>query len=128
MRYLVILFPFLLLIEAGCRKEYLQSPDPERFKQALLTGNPNDAEREINKVCARLQGSPDSKAGLTHLAAAISSQLSISTTVLCYDCIYTAPAQSEIALSVTSGGVQKVKIIDICFIAGNQFAFAGIHD
>jgi hypothetical protein len=128
MRFLVILFPLLMLIEAGCRKENLQSPDPERFKQAILTGNPSDAEREINKVCAGLQVSSDSKADLTRLAAAISSQFSIRTTVLCHECIYTFPAQSEIAVSVTSAGIQKDKIIDICYTGGNQFVFAGMHD
>ncbi len=127
-RFFSIVIFIFLLFAAGCSKEHLQSPDCNKLKDAILAGNPDEVENEINKACATLPDPNDSKNDLTRLAATISGQCNINAVVLCYNCIYTSPAQSEIKISISSAGIQKDKIIDISFTSDNKFVFAGMHD
>ena len=128
MRFFSIIISIFLLITISCSKEHLQRPDCSNLKNALLEGKPDEAENEINKICSALTDIENSRQDLNRLATAISGQCQVSAAVLCYDCINTNPAQSEIRISVTFPGGQKDKIIDISYSEDNKFLFVGMHD
>jgi hypothetical protein len=106
----------------------MQQADSNKLKAAILAGKPDDVETEINKVCASLSNSSsNSDYALTELSNAILVQCKLNASVLCYNCISTLPAQSELKIAVSYQGIQKVKIIDISR-SGNRLVFAGMHD
>jgi hypothetical protein len=122
-----ILILFSLLAIAGCTKDKLQPVNSDKLQKAILAGNPDEAEAEINKVCATLPEGADSELTIQSLTRAISVQCRLTAVVLCHNCIATRPAQSEIKISVNYQGLLKDKIIDITRM-GNKYIFAGMHD
>ena len=117
----------LLLTFTACTKDDVQPASSDKLQRAILAGNPDAVEAEINKVCASITAVTGSANELDHLNNAIISQCKVNAVVLCHDCIFTLPAQSEIRISVNYQGLQKEKIIDITR-SGNRFVFAGMHD
>jgi len=124
-----LFLPAIVLVFAftACSKDHLQKANSDKLQRAILAGNPDEVETEINKVCASVAAVSDSENALFDLSSAISAPCQVSTVVLCYSCIQTLPAQSEIKISVNYQGLKKDKIIDITR-SGNRFVFAGIHD
>lgn len=122
-------FPAILLLLAitACTKDDMQPASSDKLQLAILAGNPDNVETEINKVCSSLTAGTDSENLLNELSKAILSQCKVNAVVLCYNCISTMPAQSEIKISVNYHGLQKDKIIDITR-SGNKYIFAGMHD
>ena len=127
MRLLSFILVFFIIAAAGCRKDEMQPANCDKLQQSILAGNPNEVETEINRICGSLTNSTDSRESLEALADKISSQCKVSAVTICYNCIYTLPAQSEIKISVSGAGTQKDKIIDITR-SGDKFVFAGMHD
>jgi len=117
----------LLLTFSACTKDDMQPANGDKLQRAILAGNPDDVETEINKVCASISQSADSENALNDLSNAIISQCKVNAAILCYNCISTLPAQSEIKISINYQGFQKNKVIDITK-SGNRFLFAGMHD
>lgn len=129
MRLLYLLFGMVqfIVVISGCSKDRDQSGDCNKLQQAIVSGNPDEVETEINKICVSLTGVEDSRQGLETLTNKISSFCNINAEALCYNCIYTMPGQSEIMLSFMNAGVQKNKIIDIIY-SDNKFSFRGMHN
>lgn len=126
-RLLVPGLAFLTIGLFSCSKDDMKPADCSTLQQAILTGNPDEVETEINRISRSLVNTPDSEEGLAILVNKISSQCSISAVMVCYGCIKTLPEQSEIKLSINNSGSQKNKIIDIVR-SGDKFVFAGMHD
>lgn len=126
-RFLFMGLVFLSLVAFGCKKDEMLPADCGKLQEAILAGNPDDVETEINRICSSLINAPDSHEGLKALTDKISSECKVSADTLCYDCIKTLPAQSEIRISVIAVDLQKDKIIDI-IRSGDKFVFAGMHD
>jgi hypothetical protein len=126
-RFLPFILGFLIVTAASCQKDEMQPANCDKLQQAILAGNPNEVEIEINRISESLAATPDSQAGLDELNKAISAQCKVGAVTFCYNCIETLPAQSEIKISVSGGGTQKNKIIDI-IRSGDKFVFAGMHD
>lgn len=117
----------LFLAISACTKDDMQPASSDKLQRAVLAGNPDEVETEINKVCASMPAPDDSENALNELSKAILAQCDVSASVVCYNCISTLPAQSEIKISVNYQGLKKDKIIDITRSA-NRFVFAGMHD
>jgi hypothetical protein len=126
-RLLSFIISFFIIAVAGCSKDEMQPANCDKLQQAILAGNPDDVETEINRISESLASTPDSKAGLDELSKTISTQCKVTAVTFCYNCIYTLPAQSEIRISITNSGGHKDKIIDITR-SGDKFTFAGMHD
>ena len=115
------------LVALGCRKDEMQKANCDKLQQAILAGNPDEVETEINRICESLTTSTDSEASLDNLSKAISTQCKVNAVTLCYNCIETLPEQSEIKISIVTPGSQKDKIIDI-IRSSDRFVFAGMHN
>ncbi|MGC4034573.1 MAG: hypothetical protein QM764_01340 [Chitinophagaceae bacterium] len=126
-RFISALFALIVLSAVGCRKDDLSSPDCGKLQQAILAGNPDEVEAEINNICASLSASNDSEQSFNEITKAIGTQCKLNAVALCYNCIETLPAQSEIKITVQTSTGFKEKIIDITR-SGNHFIFAGMHD
>jgi len=105
----------------------MQKANCDKLQQAILAGNPDEVETEINRICESLTTSTDSEASLDNLSKAISTQCKVNAVTLCYNCIETLPEQSEIKISIVTPGSRKDKIIDI-IRSGDRFVFAGMHN
>lgn len=119
----VILILTVILLISGCKKESDDGFDCSRFKQGVIA---NDKD----KVATSLGGllTSYSRANVNQLAEAVSSQCGINATVLCFDCVYTLPAQSELKISFTEGGTTIDKVLDISYSSGNKMRIVGMHD
>jgi hypothetical protein len=126
-RLVSFILGIFLIATTSCSKDDMQPANCDKLQQSILAGNPNEVETEINRICGSLTASPDSHESLEALTSKISSQCKVTAVALCYNCIYTLPAQSEIKISVANAGIQKDKIIDITR-SGDKFIFAGMHD
>lgn len=126
-RYLSLIPVLLIIVAASCRKDEMQAANCDNLQRAIFAGKPDEVETEINRICSSLINAPDSHEGLKALTDKISSQCKVNANTLCYDCINTLPAQSEIRISVIDVDLQKDKIIDI-IRSGDKFVFAGMHD
>jgi hypothetical protein len=126
-RFLSAILLFVLAI-TGCRKDDMQRVNCDTLQQAVIAGNPDQVEIEINKILSALPAGADSEENLKILTTAISTQCKIISVPVCFNCIETNPAQSEIRISVAVSGNQKNKIIDISYSEGRKYVFAGMHD
>jgi hypothetical protein len=118
-------FFIFISIFISCRKEKLNSFDCSNFQKGIILDSASLVKNEINKICSRLT-EPTTQQKLQKLTETISSKCNITAIVLCSGCIYTLPAQSEIRVTFSEGGIQFSKVIDI--ISRNPLAFAGMHD
>ena len=127
-RFLSAIALIFLLAATGCRKDVIEPVNSDKLQQAVIAGNPDVVEVEINKVLSGLPAVPDSNNNLKNITDAISSQGKVSAVALCYNCIDTYPAQSEIKIAVAFAGGVKEKIIDISYSENKKYFFAGMHD
>ena len=127
-RLLSAIIVLFLFATSGCRKDDMQRVDSEKLKQAVIAGDPDEVEIEINKILIALPANTDSEINFKNIAKAISDQSKIIAVPVCYNCIQTNPAQSEIKLSVSTSGSQKNKIIDISYSQNKKYVFVGMHD
>lgn len=121
--YPVIQILIMTLLLSACKKEGDDGFDCSRFRQGVVA---NDKD----KVAASLGGllTSYSRENLNQLAGAVSSRCGINATVLCFDCVYTLPAQSELKISFTEGGTTIDKVLDISYSSGNKMRIVGMHD
>lgn len=127
MKRILVLTGFFIFISIfiSCKKEKLHSFDCSDFQKGIISDSASLVKNEINKICSRLT-EPTTRQKLEKLSETISSKCNITATVLCSECIYTLPAQSEIRVTFSERGIQYSKVIDI--ISRNPLAFAGMHD
>lgn len=127
MQRIIILTGFLFFVSIfiSCKKETLNTFDCSNLRQGIKSDSVELVKKEINKICKGLT-EPTVKLKLQKLAETISSKCGINAIVLCSECIYTLPAQSEIKISFSLGGIEYSKAIDI--ISRNPLECAGMHD
>lgn len=126
-RFLSLALGFFILLTFSCRKEDMQQTNCDKLQQALLAGNPDEVEAEINSICASLGATENSEEGINILSSAVSTKCHVNAVTVCFNCIKTLPEESEIKLSVSTLNGHKDKIIDIAR-SGDKFVFAGMHD
>jgi len=81
----------------------------------------------VKRFIDRMISAQYTESNMYRLADAISSNCSISTAVLCFDCIQTLPSQSEIHIKLSSSGSMIEKVIDISYNTNNKMVVQNVH-
>src|SRR5438128_12370196 len=99
---------FLLAVSA-CRKDDMQTVSTDKLQKAILAGNPDEVETQINNVCtsSQMHVTNNSEESLNQLAESISNAFKVDAAVVCYNCIKTLPEESEIKISVDYQELKK---------------------
>jgi hypothetical protein len=129
------LIPLILLaILISCEKQEIESIDCEVFISGLGLLDENIVKTEIEKLTVDLTPHPAGEDALGHsgnlqiLVDRLNEGCSAFTaSLLCYACIYTYPAQSELRISFYLNGNKEEVIIDIHTPENDILRFAGIH-
>jgi hypothetical protein len=94
-----------------------------------MTGN--DVARvklSISRFIAALPSKKHTSENLTALTQKLEAGCSVTVEAICFSCIYTLPAQSEITVSFSSGGTTVRKVIDISETDEKEMRFVNMHD
>ncbi len=104
----------IILISVACRKDKdSATPDCQQLKTAIAADDKVAVREEIDELISKLSDRKHTRANLEALVAAMNQQCQITTTTLCYVCIYTLPAQSEIGVVVNNNGSTLTRVLDI---------------
>ena len=126
MRHLLSLL-FLSVLFLGCKKQRTEK-DCIQLSAAIAANNIEQVKTIITGYISKLPSATYTEQNLTQLTASISGQCAITASVLCFDCIKTLPSQSEIRLSVVSGGLTITKTIDITYTPDKKMKFWNMHE
>ena len=124
-KLLLILFCVQLIY--SCKKSNV-SGNCESLKDAILNNDVAKTGALVNNFIDQLRNKTYTEPNLTALVQKISSQCNVTGEVLCFDCIKTLPSQSEIRITINSGGTVVSKTIDISYSATNNMTFQNMHD
>ena len=117
----------LLLLALSCTKQDLGS-DCKSLQEGITSNDVNKVNSSISKFIAELSYKTHTSENLTSLAQKISASCSVNVDVLCYGCINTLPAQSELTVSFSSAGTTVTKVIDISESSSKEMKFVNMHD
>lgn len=117
----------LLILALSCTKHDLGS-DCIQLKNGVSNNNINDVSSSVNLFIAKLGSKAHTNQNLIALAQIISTNCSLDVEVLCYGCIYTLPAQSELKISFFASGNYVSKVIDISENSSGEMKFANMHE
>ena len=117
----------LLILALSCTKHDLGS-DCIQLKNGVSNNNINDVSYSVNQFIAKLGSRAHTNQNLIALAQIISTNCSLDVEVLCYGCIYTLPAQSELKISFLESGNYVSKVIDISENSSGEMKFANMHE
>lgn len=121
-------WPYLLLLIAiSCTKQDLEL-NCNSLKEGIISNDINRVKLSFSNFIADLEDKTHTSQNLTSLAQNISSSCSIKVDVLCYGCIKTLPAQSELKISFSSSGATITKVVDISEENSREMRFINMHD
>ncbi len=119
----ILLATVLLFLFAGCKKDKLSNLNCTKLKEGLLV---ND-KALVSSSLSNLLGSY-SKENIEALVTSVSNNCDVSAKLLCFNCIYTLPAQSEVQLTFNQSGNSIIKVIDLSYKQDNKMEIVEIHD
>lgn len=123
---LVVLFVIQLLV--SCQKQ-ATSNDCGNLKDGITNNDIDKVRSTINSLILELPSQDYNTQNLSTLAQRISSQCGVFSEVVCFDCIYTLPSQSEINVQLNSSGSTTIeRTIDITYATANTMTFRNMHD
>jgi hypothetical protein len=111
----------------GCKKEAANN-NCENLKNAVVIGAKDDIKSIITFFIEKLPSKDYTEQNINALASSLSNECSISTTVFCFDCIFTLPGMSEIQITVTSNQPNISKVVDISYTPDNKMKCVNVHD
>lgn len=123
MKHLAISVLSLVLLGISACKKEMPPPDINRFKSSLAQQDVKTLKNELSKFNVTY-----SKDGIKIFLANISKAYGVTSEQLCYSCIYTLPAQSEVKFSWMENGILIEKIVDLSYDSNNKIIVVGIHD
>lgn len=107
----------------------------EALKVGLSNNDESTVAAEVNAAAADLlpaSPTPDDEYGQAHniqiLVQRLSDRCGLTATLLCYSCIETYPAQSEIRVTFTENGMIYDRILDISVDPQHMLIFRAMHD
>jgi len=125
---LVLAFISILLL-SSCQRDNLSG-----FCEAIIFEDSSYIREEINDILDDLSPLPDSFDSLGHeenlfyLIDQLNAENDcLVASVICYACIYTLPAQSEILIEVFDQGAVYAWVIDIATPIDDYMYFTGMH-
>lgn len=117
----------LFMLTISCTKQDLES-DCNNLKEGIISNDINRVSATFSNLIAELANKTHTSQNLNSLAQKISSSCSIKVDVLCYGCIKTLPAQSELKVSFSSSGATIIKVVDISEESSKEMRFINMHD
>jgi hypothetical protein len=118
----------------SCEKQDIESLDCDLFITGLNTMDENILKSEIEKLTVDLSPHPSDEDRIGHSGnlQTLIDRLNAgcdgySVSLICYACIETYPAQSEILVDFFVGGSKQTITIDIHTPENDILRFAGIH-
>jgi hypothetical protein len=125
MRAISTLFILVLLGFTSCKKN--NQLNCQQLKTAAYTDDINTVRSIITAYIAGLPSQVYSEENIQLLTERI-SKCDIVSSMLCFDCIKTLPAQTEITLSFVYNGSTVNKVIDLSYSANNKIVFHNLHN
>ncbi|KAA5536951.1 hypothetical protein F0919_04565 [Taibaiella lutea] len=129
------------ILFAACSKKKNPVTDPaavfncQNFKTGITTDMSDMVGTEVNKLCLDLMpaaSSPSDEYGQSQniniLVQRLSEKCDVTATLVCYACIETLPAQSEIRISINQNGTVYNRILDITVTQQNMLIYNGMHE
>lgn len=117
---LIVLFALLV---AGCKKENLSWSDCDRLRRGLLTEDVKMVRDALSDNLRRY-----SQENINKLSEAISGKCNLTVSDICFDCVYTLPAQTEIRVIIHQTGTTVEKVIDISPTSANRMKIVNVHN
>ena len=105
----------------------------EKIVNALLAYDKKTLADELEGLTTDLTSNPISGDELGHnqnmltLSSRLNNIIGIESQVLCYACVETLPALSEILIKVDSTGKVVNRVVDICTSADSALSFMDLH-
>ncbi len=133
----ILFFLLTLSVYSGCSKDNehtAQSVDCVALKQAVTNDDVAVVKQLINEAGATIQAPIGLNAfnaykfSIDELIKRIKANCDISIEVLCYGCIYTLPAQSEIRLTFSAGLIRIEKTLDLIVTDDGRVRCQNMHD
>lgn len=121
----IILLTLTISLFSCSKDNELRPPSCERLTNAISHDDAAQIIAAIEDYVNNLPSQAYTKTNLENLVAAIngSGNCSVTASLLCFDCIYTLPAQSEITVSLPLNGqktidltpdhLQKIKVLNV---------------
>jgi hypothetical protein len=135
---LTILSISILFTACSKKKDPVTDPaavfDCQNFKIGITTDMSDMVGIEVNKLCLDLMPAATSSSdeygqaqNINILVQRLSAKCDITATLVCYSCIETLPAQSEIRISINQNGTAYNRILDISVTQQNMLIYNGMH-
>jgi hypothetical protein len=117
---------FLFL--SSCSKDTL-SADCNGLRNSIISGDVNSAMIALTGFIRNLPSDEHSEINLDRLVASLNSNCSVVAEKLCFGCIMTLPAQSEIRIQFFDNGSVVKKTFDLSNPpGGNTMIVLNMHD
>jgi hypothetical protein len=139
MKNLILVFSIVIFItQTSCDSEdnndLIQKVDCNELLSGLLAYDNEKIKKEFDKITSEFNPTPDTDDQIGHKDnfQELNTQLSkcdlISSELLCYACIETYPAQTEILISIDSSGRTVKRIVDVLTPDDNSLSFHRVHE
>lgn len=119
----LILVAVFFAFSFGCSKDHLGADDCQDLLEALANNNKDKAARELDHLLVSY-----SRSNVEKLVYDIESECDITAALVCYNCVLTNPASSQIRLSFRYANAAKLKFLDIGPDVSNRMRIVAIHD
>lgn len=136
MKYaLLFVTSFLIFISYSCKKNTeLNNSECSILKNALLSYDKNPLKEEFSRLTKDLNPVSTTNDNIGHkenfntLIHRINDCKALSSELLCYACIQTLPAQTEIKITIDSSGISVIRILDFSTPDDSNIEFKRIHE
>lgn len=129
----------LCLVLAACSKSGEHKPTDAfnciNFKSGLSTGDHTAVGTEVNKLCTDLYPAITNTVdeygqaqNINLLVQRLSAQCDVTASLVCYSCIETLPAQSEIKVTFDFYGTTYERVLDITVTPQHMLIFSNSHE
>ncbi|MBB1285330.1 hypothetical protein HRH25_13180 [Flavisolibacter sp. BT320] len=117
----------LLLLAVSCTKQDLES-NCSTLKEGITGNDVARVKLSISRFIAALPNKKHTNENLLAMTQKIEAGCSVIVDAVCFSCIYTLPAQSEISVSFSLSGTTVRKVIDISETDAKEMRFVNMHD
>jgi len=133
----ILFFLLILSIYTGCSKDKEEAPrstDCVKLKEAMTNDEVAVVKELINEVASDIQAPVGLnefaayKFLIDELAKRLNAGCGINAEVLCYGCIDTLPAQTEVRIKFSSGLVGIEKTLDLIVTDDGKVRCVNMHD
>jgi hypothetical protein len=118
---------FLLISANACKKDSVKD-NCDNLKLAILSNNSAMTKSALYEIIATLPSQDYSRLNVQNLVNRITIDCGLPTELLCYNCIFTLPPQTEIRILVNSPASTQQKVIDLSYTTENKITIIRVHE